>query len=338
MNIVYLIGNGFDKNLGMKTDYREFYEYYLHLPHRNDSDVVKMFKVQLDANLKYWSDLELALGCYLEFLDADQAVELHEHLIDHLSKYIEIEENDWPFDRDQKGLFNRYLMNPHKEGRLSEMETTAIDTYRSRWNIQAWDIKIITFNYSKSIERITQNQFGKIGNHGNYDIVLSAMEHIHGFTDERMILGVNDASQIANEKLRGESRVTNRYVKSDCNNNAYRRAHDAKCLQWISKANLICTFGLSFGDTDKKWWEAIGEALKRDCKMILFEYNPGKVFNKNQGPAQLDEEEQVKNKFLKQTNVEDSLIKKVKTNICVAYNTKMFKLDIGNRTSDGEGA
>ena len=29
MNIVYLFGNGFDRNLGLNTDYKSFYNYYM---------------------------------------------------------------------------------------------------------------------------------------------------------------------------------------------------------------------------------------------------------------------------------------------------------------------
>ncbi len=332
MNIVYLIGNGFDKNLGMQTDYQDFYNHYLKLSSDNDTDVVKTFKQELEKERykKYdkWSDLELAIGNYLEYLSAEEAVELHGHLVDNLSKYIKLEEDKWPFDKDQKSVFHGYLMNPHS--RLFPTDISEINQYRSQWNNSGWHIRIITFNYSMSVERLINNQKGKISSHGTYDINLSEIEHIHGFTDDRLIFGVNDDSQIANEKLRGEGRVTNRYVKSDCNS-SYRSAHDAKCRQWLSKANLICTFGLSFGDTDKKWWELVGETLKGDCKMILFEYNKNKNFNGNQGPDRMEEEEAIKDRFLQKTNIEESLREKIKKNIYVAYNTDMFKLNIGKQ-------
>lgn len=28
MNIVYIVGNGFDRNLGLKTSYQDFYKFY----------------------------------------------------------------------------------------------------------------------------------------------------------------------------------------------------------------------------------------------------------------------------------------------------------------------
>jgi hypothetical protein len=328
MNIVFLIGNGFDKNLGMNTAYPDFYKYYLNLPTDNDSDTIKTFKQELQEDLKNWSDLEFELGKYLANLNGKQAVELHRNLVDNLSKYIEQEEARYPFDKDQRGAFCEYLINPHKR-RLLQTDALEVDTHMSRWGNSTWNVSLITFNYSKSVERLIQKS-GKIGNRGSSDTNLTGIVHIHGYTDSRLILGVNDKSQIANEKLHSETRVTNRYVKSDCNS-TYRLTHDVNCRQLISKANLICTFGLSFGETDRKWWEAVGDTLKGDCKMILFEYNQDIKFNGNQGPDQLEEEDAIKDRFLQRTNVEESMRDKIKKNIYVAYNTNMFKLDIGKK-------
>lgn len=329
MNIVYLIGNGFDVNLGMNTRYQDFYKYYTKLPNSEDSDVIAQFKKDLNANLENWSDLEFALGHYLVNLNAEQAIELHRHLIKHLSEYIKLEEDKYPFDKDQASVFATYIIKP--QSKLTQKEVTEIENYRSRWKNINWDLKIITFNYSRSVERLIKNT-GKIGVHDSarLNIDYTALEHIHGFTDQRMILGVNDASQINNKELRAQKRVLDRYVKSNCNA-ATRQDHDAKCLQWISKANLICAFGLSFGDTDKKWWETVGNTLKGDCRMILFEYNPNKKFNLNEHVDQLEEEEMVKERFLAKTNIEKDLWAKVNKNIYVAYNTKMFKMDIGKK-------
>jgi hypothetical protein len=37
MNIVYIIGNGFDLNLKLDTSYRDFYEYYKKQPSKDDN-------------------------------------------------------------------------------------------------------------------------------------------------------------------------------------------------------------------------------------------------------------------------------------------------------------
>ena len=64
MNIVWMLGNGFDLNLGLKTSYKDFYEYYLNVE-SNDA-IVKQFKQDLSENLDTWADLEFVLGKYSE--------------------------------------------------------------------------------------------------------------------------------------------------------------------------------------------------------------------------------------------------------------------------------
>jgi hypothetical protein len=334
MNIVFLIGNGFDLNLGMKTSYRDFYNYYQDLPTTNDSNTVKSFKEALRRDgLELWSDLELALGVYLGQLNAKEAVELHDHLINYLSQYIALEEAECPVDEKQKNVFWQYLRSPHGDGRLLPVEADEISTYYSRWDRKHWDIKIITFNYTRSIEKITGSidksiQIGtrSVQGYTPLTISLSGIEHIHGFSDERMTLGVNDISQMANDKLRLEMDVITRYIKSDHNRICYL-GHDEKCQQWLHDAHHVCLFGLSFGETDKKWWVQVGATLCKGCKVILFAHSK-KGFSGNQKAHLFKAKEDIKDRFLSQADIDGDLKATAKENIYVAYNTDMFKFDI----------
>jgi len=310
MNIVYLIGNGFDLNLDLKTSYNHFYDYYISLPTENDSKVISDFKKELWSESDKWSYLEYQLGKYLKKLNADEAVLLHDHLIEQLSKYIASEEEKYSFDDKQKNIFREHLNNPFKK--LLPEEISELNKYKSQMNNSSPYIRIITFNYTRIID--------------NFGVDSSAIEHIHGFTDERMILGVNDFSQIENTELQKNTDVTDRFIKPACNS-TYRLGHEQKCQQWITQAQLICLFGLSFGDTDKNWWIEVGTALQRGCKVIIFEHNPKKTFNKNQGPALIAAEDKVKDYFLSKTNLDKDSMNSAKKNIYVAYNTDMFKLN-----------
>ena len=61
MNLLYLIGNGFDVNLKIRTDYQSFYDYYI--AQESADDAVKLVKEDLKKNrYAQWSDLELGLG------------------------------------------------------------------------------------------------------------------------------------------------------------------------------------------------------------------------------------------------------------------------------------
>ena len=74
MQTVFLIGNGFDVNLGLKTRYTEFYDYYLNIPTKNEN--VKKLKLHLKENKSdFWSDLEIGLGKYTANLSSYEQVE-----------------------------------------------------------------------------------------------------------------------------------------------------------------------------------------------------------------------------------------------------------------------
>ena len=61
MNVLFLIGNGFDINLGMPTDYQSFYDFYL--KQKSDSEAIsKMKKYLAQERYESWSDLEWGLG------------------------------------------------------------------------------------------------------------------------------------------------------------------------------------------------------------------------------------------------------------------------------------
>ena len=70
MNILYLIGNGFDLNLGLKTSYKDFINYYKALKMEYKKNSILKFisyiedkKIAGDPN---WSDIEIQMGLYTE--------------------------------------------------------------------------------------------------------------------------------------------------------------------------------------------------------------------------------------------------------------------------------
>jgi tetratricopeptide (TPR) repeat protein len=326
MNIVYLIGNGFDLNLGMKTKYSDFYEYYTALPTGNDADIVKKFKKEVGKNIDKWSDLELELGKYLDDkMELQDAVTLHEHLIECLRKYLEKEEAKYVINKSSDTFFN-YLHTPHLNGWLLPNDDEELKAYMSK-NItyEKWDIKVITFNYTRTIERLLGNDMSTSIDGVTHSI---GLEHIHGFTNKRLILGVNDTYQIENETLSKEMRVINRYIKTNCIQ-TFRIGIEQTCQQWINDADLICLFGLSFGDTDKRWWELIVKKLQGDSRTIIFEHCQRELGG-NEGAARLEIEEAAKERLLSKTEISKDPVKKklLEKNIYVACNTDMFKFKI----------
>lgn len=328
MNIVYLIGNGFDLNLGMRTKYEHFYD-YLNKRIQEHSSPIKRLLGEINKDTEKWSDFELNLGKYLKKIELKEALELYDELIAFLSEYISKEAKKHNLNAEQSHVFGSYLRNPHR-GRLLPAEEKRLNNYIENCRIatrsNAWDVKIITFNYTNSIEKLLgfPNYIDEKWKKSHAQSISSIeIEHIHGFIESRLILGVNDTSQISNDIFHKDTKIADRYIKSECNK-VYGLEHDEKCQKWLESADLICLFGLSIGDTDKKWWEILGEKIKEKCKLIMFEYNPTKKFNGNQGPARKDAVEAVKDKFLSKTSLDEGLKGKARNNIYVGYNVEMF--------------
>lgn len=330
MKTVYLIGNGFDLNLDLKTRYSNFYDW---LPQDSDSDAptVSLFKKDVNKEPENWSDLELRLGQFVSDIEkAEQANLLHDFLIEKLSEYLSEIENSWTVDEKEKSKLVEDLLNPTANGRILQDEGVKISSYREKWkSTSPWITNIITFNYTKSLEKILDNKFLALplGTTIGLPVKLETIEHIHGFTKERMILGVNDTSQLRNESFHSVSETTDRYVKSDCIA-TYGIDVGSKCMERVNSADLICIYGMSYGDTDKKWWEAVGRRLANGAIVVLYEYDPKAEFNSNQGPQLKAHKESLKQKFLLKADVAQNEWDKLKKNIIVALNTDMFKLNI----------
>ncbi|HIR76484.1 MAG TPA: hypothetical protein IAB97_06215 [Candidatus Choladousia intestinipullorum] len=77
MNITFLIGNGFDINLGLKTRYSDFYPYFI-----EKSTETNMIRTWLEADELLWADLEEQLGNKLENVKESEQDKFYEDMPD----------------------------------------------------------------------------------------------------------------------------------------------------------------------------------------------------------------------------------------------------------------
>ena len=322
MNILFIIGNGFDLNLGMKTRYSDFYKYYKSIPSQSNS--VNKLKNAISKDIENWSDLELALGKYTKNLgSAEEFEEVYEDIGDKLADYLQQEENNFDFSKiDGKKLYD-YFSFPERS--LLPADTNVLNTYKNKWGNSQWNVYLITFNYTHSLERLIEftGKKNQINSHSNHPIILQRIEHIHGYFDKRMIMGVNDVSQISNSDFHNNQVVLEALVKNNCNQ-AQKHTIDNWCKNQILNANLICIFGSSIGDTDNMWWKLIGEQLKRDCKLIIFE--KGEDISPRRQYKIANVEREKRNSFLKKTKLDKDGKKVAADNIFISVNTDMFSV------------
>ncbi|MDE6531016.1 MAG: bacteriophage abortive infection AbiH family protein [Lachnospiraceae bacterium] len=136
----------------------------------------------------------------------------------------------------------------------------------------------MTFNYTNVLDRIIglyDEKTAIIAKHQGQECTRSnkigQIIHIHGTTDEEMILGVNDAEQIGNDLLKKDGIFLDTFIKRRMNNSIGQRKTE-KAVEIINKSHIICVFGMSIGNTDKMWWEALVEWLVSNeyNKLIIF--------------------------------------------------------------------
>lgn len=321
MEILYIIGNGFDLNLDLKTSYNDFYKYYKTL--ETDNLNVQKLKDNISQSYESWADLELALGNYTQHLK--KLEELDDILLDigeNLSKYLHLEESKLENYEINKNRFIDHLCFP--ENLFLPADKENILAIKNKWKYHQWNLNIFTFNYTTIIEKIFGDKQKDIllsFHHNNMPIQLGEIKHIHGYLDNDMVIGVNDISQIKNESFHKYRDVLESIVKSECNH-ANRNNIDRQLTNKINTANLICIFGSSIGETDNKWWEIIGERLKSDCHLIIF--TKGAEIPPRIRHMQARAERAIRDSFLSKTRLNEKGMETVEEKIFIGLNSGLF--------------
>ncbi|MBR5952225.1 MAG: hypothetical protein IKZ85_03035, partial [Pseudobutyrivibrio sp.] len=68
MDIVFLLGNGFDLNCGLKTSYKDMYAGYIES--KSQSEVIAKFKDEISGDIDSWADFELEMAEYASKLNS----------------------------------------------------------------------------------------------------------------------------------------------------------------------------------------------------------------------------------------------------------------------------
>ena len=334
MNIVYLIGNGFDRNLGLYTDYPSFYNDYI--TQNSSSAVITALKNKIRSDYKNWADLEEALGIYLKnIVNEEDAKAIHKDLLEHLQEYICKENNRFNPQSTRRSDFFTELFSPIKSLRRNQREKLKNGVLRIS---QDRDLYIITFNYTETIEKLLnyKNEPIRAFSSGSNYSTLREIEHIHGFCNPekgRMALGLDNPSQICNETLSKSQKICYRFVKPTFND-LNGEEHHLKCLKWINNADFICIFGMSIGISDQTWWHAIGKKLLTSNAILLYFFYEGFELRNNNAPEFQEQVDAVKDGLLPKLGIEDISNQDVRSRIYISCDKTMFKYAIAEKPAE----
>lgn len=276
MNVLYILGNGFDKAQGMATSYPEFYK-YLTENVKDGSALLNQMKSEITENVELWSDMESRLGEFTSATNnAEEFDDFYFELSEHLQNYLQKENEKFSPTNDLKTKFQTDFTTISKY--LGALDKERCNAFTNRYNFSSKDISVITLNYTDTFEKILGLNAGITSKSFSNSTNLRNIIHVHGRLGESIIIGVNDETQMDNEDFCNNDDIKDCMIKLQ-SNRIMKETRHIQCEKLIANANFIVLMGVSLGETDLYWWELIGKNLinRKNLALIQHIYNPGAI-------------------------------------------------------------
>lgn len=285
MRVLWIVGNGFDLNMRLKTGYRDFLKnaYFREgTKNRLRDELVQRLGGGKSFQGDKWSDLEILLGSAAGKYEDDQGLfhETFEDMQERFVNYIyrqqeELDEETIAscVDEFKNTICYGYERLTDADRRTLEFgDNTAGDVY----------IDVLNLNYTNTIDRLETALGAENGvicrrrsrpNDFNY---IGQTLHVHGDVEvpegRAVVFGVSDDSQIDSKSLAGQEDMLELWVKSRKNSLLYGNSKNDCMQSLISNAQIICLYGCSLGDSDKYIWSKVGERLVSSSSARLIYY------------------------------------------------------------------
>lgn len=276
MHITFLIGNGFDINLGLSTKYTDFIKVYRTVQNK-DNETIRKFKEEIiNQNLPLWANAEMAFGSQTSMITDGFTVEdycnCHRDFCMALADYLREEQKRFKISKENSaqivGKFSRAVNNLTIGFRaVQQAQILSALNYH-----EGMVFNFIDFNYTNILDKLcyqTANTAGW-GQHNSYKNLWGKLIHVHGTVDKDMILGVHDESQIANIECFKSYDIyyLAQLIKSQTDNINEENTYN-ETLQLLNSSSIIYIYGMSLGETDKLWWKSICQLLTKNSKVQI---------------------------------------------------------------------
>lgn len=343
MNVTWILGNGFDVALGLKTKYRTFVDKVYLNPDREDSLRDKLVKrVGDDRTLSdgsHWSDLETLLGRASSYYEGEVNLfnDTFEEMQDGFIEYVHAQELRLPEDLTKEAIgefrdsicrfFTKFVQNDRRRFPISEGIPEHI-RYR-----------FISLNYTTALDRLlaaTKRSYspiyarrvgGSVFNETVEDVL-----HLHGsITDgnqEAIVFGVSEASQIACKAYADSPGFCELWVKSNKNDTIYGNDKNALLKKIVTESNVLCIYGCSLGETDKYIWREVGQKLLSDRQtfLVLFVHRmPDRLSGKSS--TYQHKRDEALARFAQAAGIDEDDFENVQKRIVLLPSEKLFRFD-----------
>jgi hypothetical protein len=262
---VYLIGNGFDLDLGIDSSYSTYYRSKYFIDLCNKSPVASYIKDLIEKDYKEnWVDFEEAIKIYCINVLGNESAMDNERLIkfqnlrEFEEHFKEIRNSIADFLSEQASRVDLSIIPDTKNSVLIAKEI--VDRFERTSNLSGGlisennNVKIITFNYTDTLTKLIEIEarkkwavsdgFGeKFTN--NFQKIKDSIVHIHGSLEEdNIILGIEDVVDI----IPKETFIVRKSIHVD---------YTKFSLGLMSKANNVTIFGHSLGTSDEMYFKKL---------------------------------------------------------------------------------
>ena len=309
MTITYLIGNGFDVGLNLRTDYKSFIDWYL--AKQNVSSEMNWVRREMRDQPNRWSDAEIAFG-QLKFAEQGKdSVQVFNQSYDSFSaafveylvernKLFEIPEAE---RRKTAEEFIRRVVCLHEY-----MSPQCSQLYREQMNSQQVDINFLTFNYTDTLEQILDfhagqsNEFSvQVSNNQTIKVLVKNVHHVHGTLDDAYVFGIDSPSQIEDAEVRRYCERNGGMLKARADEKL-GLLNRSRGMSLLKHSNRIVTYGLSFGESDASWWQALfSEISTNRAQLVMCPFRadlPERLSAKKRSDVYLEEKRRVFNSLV----------------------------------------
>lgn len=329
MNITFLLGNGFDIGLGLKTRYEDFYRVYQNSK-QGDNQNIREFKGVLQKRNKEnqiidWSDFEKAFGEHSCDFTEGQEFDYLDRFKDFLEKFnAYLEEENSVADYSDANYIGESMLKGVTE--YFHIRDGSKNEILQRYHGTDRVYNFISFNYTNSVDKCTEVFSDYLDGNPNHRSV-GRVVHLHGYIEKNMILGVNDKTQIKNEAFANNPKVANILVKPK-QNNILKTTYDTKAENIIDTSDIICIYGMSIGETDKYWWDYISKWLLKSKNHALVVLAHDKKFNIKFPYNQQELMENIQERFLSFSTLSNDSKKTIVDRVYIEFNHDVFEMDL----------
>ena len=305
--VTFIIGNGFDIGLGMKTRYCDVYDEYVKTP--SATDVIKSFKEDLSQRTPYdkWSDFEMGMAEYAKTLKGeDEFLECVRDFKGYMVQHLQSENQRIVNLIRNQNYFENFKLIRELERSLDEFHKgfspNIINQLSQLMDDSFKEHNIITFNYTSVLEEMLalKERMQKI--------LEKPPLHIHGTLDKDVVLGIDNLEQLQISAYNISRRSKRAFIKTFFNEQ-YDTFRVLVAQKMIVESSVICTYGFSLGESDKTWVNLIIDWLQSNSShhLVVFQYDETE-YNQYNFDELMDVEEIKKENLMVKLGIKDEAV------------------------------